>query len=225
MPSQSHTLQTRYTVVQDSEPDSGGPPWEWVSRNPSSGNDLERYIYNEGTSSWDLDKAVGGNTPNNPSKGATWRDTLNGTQKVYDGGWVNIGVTDHSNLSNVLSGQHHSQVASETTDGSDITEYGVSESQQQTVTLVNITGSGVLLGGWANANDANVVDGTTAVTIIVDGGLSWTIPYRLWNVSSGGVQAEATMPSVKFSSSLQVDISKAAANGSQWLAGQAIVKQ
>lgn len=92
MPSSSQTIQQRYTVVQDSEPKSGGPPWEWVSRNPSSGNDFERYLYNEDTGSWELDKAVGPNTPNNPSNGATWRDTTNSQQKVYDNGWQSIGL-------------------------------------------------------------------------------------------------------------------------------------
>jgi len=84
---------------------------EWTTtQGGQSDNNVERYVYRSG--SWEVEFSVGPDTPSNAANGGLWRDTANGQQKVYDGNsWANVGVTDHSNLSNVSSGQHHAKTS------------------------------------------------------------------------------------------------------------------
>jgi hypothetical protein len=104
--------------------------------------------------------------------------------------------------------------ASETDDGSDITEYN------GTGTIASVSGSGCLLGGIAIAN-AGYSNTTVSAEITVDGGTSFTIsgmdllhPYADENIML------AFIPSVKFESNLEVVI-----NGETDYAGHVVVKQ
>lgn len=99
---------------QTSEPTNPEDGTIWI--NPSggaSGNNTERYTWNADSNAWELTNAVGPDTPLYEVTGSLWRDTNNGGQKVYDGGWQSIGVTDHANLSGVGPDNHHPATASE----------------------------------------------------------------------------------------------------------------
>lgn len=122
MTGQSTPIQARYTVRQETEPNAAGPPWTWI--NPAggqSGNNSETYIYNDDTGNWELARSSGPDTPLRPAVGATWRDTSNGVFKNNadgtDAGWEPAGVTDHANLTNVNSNQHHAPPSSTQNNG------------------------------------------------------------------------------------------------------------
>lgn len=188
MTQQSQPISKRYVVRQENEPNNPGPPWVWI--NPTggqNGNNSERYIYNDDTDSWELDNSSGPDTPLHPSSGALWRDTSAGKQKSYDGGWNIIGVTDHTNLSGVNPGNHH-------------TRYADSEAQSAVgITLTQVASGSVSVtrpASWEIDNsDIYIQDdegGFTSIYTISDGndyvvalGKSGTsVAYRVWRVES-----------------------------------------
>lgn len=85
----------------------------WVTNADGAGSDTSsRYTYNADAAAWELDSAVGPSEPTlgTPVPGAVWRDTANGTATQYDGSsFVNLGVTDHANLDNITSSDHHTR--------------------------------------------------------------------------------------------------------------------
>lgn len=105
----SSPIQQRTVARQTSEPSNPLDGFLWI--NPEGGdlgNNVERYLYNGGTGSWELLDSTGPDTPLYAAAGASWTDTGNGTVKNYRAGaWQNVGVTDHANLSNVTAAQHH----------------------------------------------------------------------------------------------------------------------
>jgi hypothetical protein len=90
----SDPLQQRFTVRQDSAPNSKGPPWTWI--NPAggqNGNNRETYLWNDTAGQWELELSTGGDTPTREVDGSLWRDTSSGSFKAYDAGvsaWVEI---------------------------------------------------------------------------------------------------------------------------------------
>lgn len=98
---------------QPSEPPDAADGSTWVTDSDGSGNDTaSRYVYNAEEARWELESAVGPSEPDSgtPVAGSTWRDTSNGTATQFDGSeFVNLGVTDHSNLQNVTESQHHTR--------------------------------------------------------------------------------------------------------------------
>lgn len=123
MGQETTAIQERFIVRSTSEPGDPLPGMLWINpEGGASGNNSERYIWNDDAGSWELDSSVGPDTPDYPASGASWRDTANSQSKVYDSGaWVNVSVTDHAqldnlssahdhaNLSNVTANQHHSR--------------------------------------------------------------------------------------------------------------------
>jgi hypothetical protein len=105
---QSNPITIRTTYRQANEPTKKIDGMEWI--NPAggaNGNNSETYIWNQDSQSWELVRSVGPDTPLYPATGANWRDTANGQTKTYDDAtWVNVGVTDHANLTNVKPPQH-----------------------------------------------------------------------------------------------------------------------
>lgn len=95
MTGNSTPITQRYTVRQATEPTRAGPPWTWINpQGGASGNNQERYIYNDDTDAWELDKSVGPDTPSRPASGALWRNTTDGEQLVYDANaWQTIGIS------------------------------------------------------------------------------------------------------------------------------------
>lgn len=88
---------------QSNEPGNPVDGMTWID---TSGNNVERKTWTG--SRWELDVAVGPDEPSHAVEGARWSKTDEATVRVYDGStWNSIGVTDHSNLNNVESGQHH----------------------------------------------------------------------------------------------------------------------
>ena len=106
----SQPISDRRVVRQDAEPSRKLDGMIWI--NPTggnNGNNLEWYSYAKSSGSWELWLSHGPDDPLYDKEGALWSDTANDNTKVFDGAaWSNIGVSDHSNLSNVTSGQHHS---------------------------------------------------------------------------------------------------------------------
>jgi len=90
----SDPLQQRFTVRQDSAPNSQGPPWTWI--NPSggaNGNNRETYLWNDNAGQWELELSIGPDVPEREVDGSLWRDTSAGSFKAYDAGvsaWVEI---------------------------------------------------------------------------------------------------------------------------------------
>jgi hypothetical protein len=95
--------------------------------------------------------------------------------------------------------------ASEADDGGDITQYGVAGMDNDT--LVNVSGSGVLLGGIAGLNEGDAVNSPTsqAVTITIDGGTSFAATSYSTNMDDG--MGIAFIPPAKFESSLKITTS------------------
>lgn len=127
---------------QTSEPSNVIDGFLWV--NPAAGangGNNERYYWNESDAVWELDSAVGPDTPSYAVSGSIWRDTSVSAAKQYDGvAWQNMGVTDHSNLTNVTASQHHAAPTGGITvggfaeawrDGDDTTSVGVKNTTTQ----------------------------------------------------------------------------------------------
>lgn len=119
---ESRPVTERFITRGTTEPQSPADGHMWV--NPAggaNGNNRERYVYAYDKGVWELEQAVGPDNPLYDSPGALWRDTAAGQQKVYDGGWQQIGsmgpqweedgnsplvVTGAASGSYVLSGEY-----------------------------------------------------------------------------------------------------------------------
>jgi len=97
MGNESTTITTPTVVRQTQEPQAlDGRIWI----NPSggdSGNNTERYIYNSGTTAWELDTSIGPDNPTKAIDGSLWQDTSVNptTTRVYDEGgssWEKLGL-------------------------------------------------------------------------------------------------------------------------------------
>lgn len=117
------------------------------------------------------------------------------------------GVVGEQNNADTLQGKTPSEIssssveASQTNDGSDISEYGHAPSAG-TTTVCNISGSGVLVGGQSQLDYDN---GSAQLEITVDGGTTFTAPYR--EVYHGGASSThylASIPNIRFDSSLKI---------------------
>lgn len=109
----SRPIRQRTFARQTAEPGSPADGFLWI--NPAggaNGNNSERYYWNADTDVWELDSAVGPDSPLHPVSGATWRDTAAAESKQYDGAaWVLMGVTDHTGLTGVTASNHHVRYA------------------------------------------------------------------------------------------------------------------
>jgi hypothetical protein len=98
MGNESTTITTPTVVRQTQEPQAlDGRIWI----NPSggnSGNNTERYIYNRDNNAWELDTAIGPDTPTKEVDGAVWRDTSKDPPKS------NVYSTDTASWEGVISG-------------------------------------------------------------------------------------------------------------------------
>jgi hypothetical protein len=128
----STTITTPTVVRQTKEPQAlDGRIWI----NPKGGNssnNTERYIYNADVKAWELDTAIGKDTPTKQIDGSIWQDTSVDptTTRVYDGGtssWEKLGLESghinptydsnedgkisHQDLSNINSSNHHSKAS------------------------------------------------------------------------------------------------------------------
>jgi hypothetical protein len=116
----SSPLSQIMTLRQDNEPGNPVEGMLWVD---TSGNNVERKQWTG--SQWELDVAVGPDTPKHTVEGARWSKTDTDEVLVYDGAaWASIGVTDHANLDNVTEDQHHERYAdSEARDAVSVCRY------------------------------------------------------------------------------------------------------
>lgn len=133
--------------------------------------------------------------------------------------WVNnnadVPNSDHADTAgdaDTVDGNHASDLggsveASETDDGSDITEYRLnraSNSGETTHTVVNVSGSGTLLGGTHESQNTNSTQSNIQISITVDGGTTYTINTVLVNGSIG----ITAIPPVKFENSLLLEVTE-----------------
>lgn len=83
---QSTPLSERYAFRSPTEPQNPPDGALWISDNGGqSGGNVERYYWDGGSGTWELESSVGPDTPLYPAAGALWRDTSAGTTKTYDG--------------------------------------------------------------------------------------------------------------------------------------------
>jgi len=87
---------------------------------------------------------------------------------------------------------------STTGDGSDITRVNGSQSQSGTTTVVNVSGSGFLLGGVYTVNGPNA-----SVDVTIDGGTTQSFNNTVVNV--GDANYIGYLPQIKYESSLLVE--------------------
>jgi hypothetical protein len=157
---------------QDSEPPAAPDGATWITESDGAGGDTtSRYIRNGTAGRWELESSVGPSEPTLgvPVPGSTWRDTANANAKQYDGAaFVNLGVTDHANLTNVTSGQHHTRpnfelniaqiTANEAFDMSPGTTYTNNLGPSMTMITVRSTASTSNFGLRMEVNDNRVAD-------------------------------------------------------------------
>lgn len=89
--------------------------------------------------------------------------------------------------------------ASETDDGSDITQFSRESQSTNTATIIDVTGAGIFLG--ARASCSSTSDGAWEVT--VDGGTTQTPP---WVEGVNGTMRIGFLPPIAFDSSLDVTV-------------------
>jgi len=79
-------------VRQDAEPQRKLDGMLWITESGGqNGNNIERYVYDKSSATWELIRSHGPDTPRYPAAGASWRDTSAGKSKEYDGSaWVNV---------------------------------------------------------------------------------------------------------------------------------------
>lgn len=120
----------------------------------------------------------------------------------------NLDAADDGDGTVTVSAPARSTVASETDDGSDVTYHSLNSisSENSPQALVDVSGSGVLIGGHAYLKSGSD-GGATAVEITVDGGTTFSCSYV-----EATNDSFAPIPSVVFESSLQVDIFEASVN-------------
>jgi hypothetical protein len=165
-------LQQRTVARQTEQPARVIDGFQWV--NPmggQNGNNSETYVWNGDSRSWQLIRSTGPDTPLYSAAGATWTDTSNGTVKNYrGGGWKNVGVTDHTNLSNVGPSQHHSRPDAGNALADQNNRFDVDESSINHSNLAGTTSHGYIrLGGGNTRNGSFTGVGQTAPTFL-DGG-------------------------------------------------------
>jgi hypothetical protein len=105
--------------------------------------------------------------------------------------------------------------ASETNDGSDLTQYSKPSSTNSAGTnLVSVTGSGVLLGGtiWSDTSWAS--DPIALMTITVDGGSSYNV---VASEKFGDGYFHGSLPVVRFESSLTIERTRDNVGGNCWV--------
>lgn len=134
----SRPIRQRTFARQATEPGRPVDGFLWVNTQGGNlGNNTERYYWNSDTDSWELESAVGPDTPLYAVSGSTWRDTANSTANQYDGAaWQPMGVTDHANLTGVTAAQHHAPV---TTDAENATRLGQAHGTSGTHATFDVT--------------------------------------------------------------------------------------
>jgi len=107
--------------------------------------------------------------------------------------------------------------SSTTDDGSDISYYSLDNTPNQT-TLVDYSGGGVWMGGRITDSDWDIGDrGDAAAEITVDGGTTYTVPFRA-GAGGNGNWSKAELPQISFESSLKIVILPSqSADAAGWL--------
>lgn len=155
----------------------------------TSGNNTELHQYDG--ASWETWFARGPDNPEYPVEGTIWRDTGAGELKQYNGAsFEGIGVTDHSNLSNVQASQHHTKA---------LEPYKVdrgSVTLNANETYTTSVNDPPAVGGYDVRASADNNRAYIAVTFVYDSGYS--PPWRDVNKSTSSAAATNGTTSIGF---------------------------